>query len=119
MAVNTSEPLQEHIHRAQIGEQNVRVNVERLFQSLCSDDDQSPIAPPLAQFGFHGLVQQFAILGGEPAVMERGATFNAQAEALSATLKQLAVHPLGLLDRVAYHQHLGPSFGFRQSLGSD
>ena len=68
--VQASDPLQEHIDRTEIRDQVVGVDVERLFEGLCSDHHHAARHASLGQRALHGVVKQPAILHGEAAVMQ-------------------------------------------------
>ena len=40
MAVQPADPLEQQVHRTQLGHQKVKINVQRLLQHLCTDHDQ-------------------------------------------------------------------------------
>ena len=49
MSMQTANPLQQHIDRAQIGDQQVGVDVQRLFQRLRAHNDKSAGGAAFAQ----------------------------------------------------------------------
>ena len=70
--MQASEPLQENIHRAEVGHEEIGVDVERLLQGLGADDHATAgLAAFLAERLLHGFVQQSAILRRETAVVQR------------------------------------------------
>ena len=56
MAVQPPDALQQQIHRAQIGQQQVKIDVKRLLEYLCAHDDQ-PIALRRSRVLAHPLEQ--------------------------------------------------------------
>ena len=79
--MQTSDPLQEDIHRTQIGNQYIGINVQRLFEGL-SANDHPPIAwsVTFSQHKFDSVIKQPAILYGEPAVVQRRDTLHRQGQ---------------------------------------
>ena len=72
VAVQTPDALQQHIHRAQVGDQQVGVDVQRLLQGLGADDNQATGFAIAAQPRFNCVVQQEAVIRSETAMMQRG-----------------------------------------------
>jgi hypothetical protein len=67
--MQTADALQQDVHRAQVGDQEIGVDIETLFESLSTDDDQSAAWPLLAQAFFDRGVEQRPVLAAETAVM--------------------------------------------------
>ena len=105
MPVQAPDPLQQHIHRAKVGDQQVGAQIQALFQSLSADHDPAPQRAVLADGRLDGAVQKRAILGSEAAVVQRRTPRDGQEEA------GLTAGGEGLLcagHRVPDHKHTGP-----------
>ena len=51
MAMQPPDPLQQHIHRAQVGDQQVSIKIEALFQRLGADQQHRPDGGTFAEPG--------------------------------------------------------------------
>ena len=67
MPVQPSYALEQHVDGAQVGDEQVRVYVQRLFERLRSHHDASAAAALSSKMRLHGGVQQLAVFTGEPA----------------------------------------------------
>ena len=124
MPVQAADALQEHIHRAQIGDQEVGVDVEALLERLGADDDESTRAGSIAtEPHLHGLVEQQPVLEREPAMVESGHALDSEeqveqarpGEPVAEGLEQR--HRIG--DGVAHDEHLRACVGGAHSLGDN
>ena len=105
--VEPPDPLQQHVDRADVGEQQVGVDVERLFQRLRADHDRpAPRPVRLAEHALDGFVQAVPIFGREPAVMQRRSFRNLQHDVFAALRRQRLEDRLRARDGVADHQYL-------------
>ena len=72
VAVHAADALQQHVHRAEVGDQQIGVDVEGLFQRLRPDHDAARARARRidAQRSFHGRIEELAVLDREAAVMK-------------------------------------------------
>jgi hypothetical protein len=73
VAMKTAYALQQNVDRAKIGDKDVGVDVEALFEGLRADGDHAAWGAPFGhrrQGGFDDFVHELAILGREAAVMK-------------------------------------------------
>ena len=111
--------LQQHIHRTKIRNQQIRVNVQRLLQSLRTyHDDAAGRARILAQQLLYPPVQQTPVAGRKPPVMQRPYPLDRKTQSRIARARQL-LNPLlrghRIADSVPNHQHFRPGPGRLQS----
>ena len=68
-----SDPLQQHVYRAEVGNQQIGVDVEGLLQCQGSNHGAASCFPVLhgCECFFHRPVEQLAILHGKAFVMQR------------------------------------------------
>ena len=72
VAMQTANALQQHVHWAEIGDQQIRIEIERCFQCLCAHNYSRRPGALLAENSLDRCVQQQAIRSTEPPMMERG-----------------------------------------------
>ena len=106
-------PLQQHIRRAEVGQQQVGIDVQRLLQRLRADYHEAggltACAP--AQPLFHRIVQQLAVGRRKPPVMQRGDAVDGEQQRRTTGAGQFLQGRLrvdGVGDGVADYQHFGP-----------
>jgi hypothetical protein len=77
LAMQTPQPLEQHVCRTEVSDNQVRINIERLLKRLCTDDDQATFGATLlmAEDAIDSLVEQRSIFASEPPVMQRRHTF--------------------------------------------
>ena len=114
VAVEASDALEEHVDGAQVGYEQVGVDVERLLERLGSDDDAASRLPALAEQLFYSLIKHCAVTGGESPVMERRYAFNVEQQArvaVSGEFLQRLLRPDGVTDGVADDEDLRAGAG--------
>ncbi len=118
MAVESPQPLQQHVHRAQVGEQHVEVHVQALLHGLGSDDDPGIVRSALAEPVFQGLVQHTPVIAGKAGVVQRYDVVAAEQVERSGPREgfqgELDFHSAG--HRIAQHEHAGPGPHLRERL---
>ena len=108
VTVQPPDALQQHVHRTQVRDQQVGVDVERLLERLRADDQRAPCARSvLPEGGFDRVVESVPVLGAEPAVVQRGDAFDLQQDVVGALPQGGVEHRLGAGDRVPDHQDSG------------
>ena len=97
-----ADPLQQHVDRTQVGEQEIGIDVQTLFQRLGADDDAAAGRAVMGrQCCLHRLVQQPSVLRRETAVMQRRAARRGQQQVLGPCLPHRLEGGDGLGHRVA------------------
>ncbi|ODN66484.1 hypothetical protein A6302_04438 [Methylobrevis pamukkalensis] len=70
VTMQPADALEQHVHRAEIGDENVGTKVKRLLQRLGADDDAPAGRAVLADGRLHRRVKACAILGRKAAVVQ-------------------------------------------------
>jgi hypothetical protein len=105
MPVQSSQPLDQDIHRRKVGDEPVGIDVEALLQRLGADQKFRPFGRGFAQLRGDRRIQQFAILAGKAAMMGAGDPIDGKegGQQLRAFLGD------GGFDRA--EQGIGPAYG--------
>jgi len=70
MPMQPADALQQHIHWREIGDQQIGVDIETLFERLGADQDERPRRPLVADLPLHRTIEPAPIHAGEPPVMQ-------------------------------------------------
>ena len=67
LTMQSPQPLEQHVCRTEISDNQVRINIERLLNRLCTDDDQATFGATLlmAEDTIDSLVEQRSIFASE------------------------------------------------------
>ncbi len=81
MAMEASNALQQHVNRTQIGDEQISVDVQRLLERLCANnDDPSLRSSPTTDHRLDLMVQQPTVFASEATVMKRGSSSQPEEE---------------------------------------
>ena len=80
VSVQSSDPLEQDVDRAEIGDEQVCVDIERLLEGLCADDYAAAGFPVFAEGGLDAVVEEGAVFGREAAMVEGPARRRSQPE---------------------------------------
>ena len=114
VALQATDALQQHVHRAEIGNQQVGVDVQRLLQCLRAHHDAAAGLAVLAQQPLYCVIQQPAVANGEAAMMQRRDAMDAEQKTgvlRAGQLLECLLRLDGIAHGVAHHQHLGTGAG--------
>ena len=117
MPVEASDALQQNVHGAKVGDEQVGVDVQGLLQRLGADHHPAAVIPFPSDLFLNGGVQQPPVLCGEPAVVQSREAQTGEQQCPVFGSARLFQRPLGLdgkIDGVANDQHLGALTGRRQ-----
>lgn len=82
VTVEAADPLEEYVHRAEVGEEQVGVEVEALLDGLGGDEDTTlPLRAALAEADLNGGVEKAAVDAGESSVVRGDDIADAEEEA--------------------------------------
>jgi hypothetical protein len=80
MSVKAPEALEQYINRAEVGDEQIRINIKRLLQRLCTDQNGTTRWSAQSHCSFNGSIQSLAILAREATMVQRASPRNAEEE---------------------------------------
>lgn len=120
VTMQSANPLQQYVHRTQIGDEKVRIDVEGLLERLGPNhDDAAWRSILLPERVLDRIVQPVAVLRSEAAVVKRRPALDRQRKVALPLGAEFGEGRLRALDRVADHEDLRAAFGSVASRVSD